>query len=106
MPTQRGSKSEAGTSLIDGSRAAALGHSPAVMKAGTAGTGSVMERLLSITATDAMLGRRCGSSWTQSSPTWMHLSISCGPGPSAWQISGSCSKLQQLQCPRTCRCRP
>ena len=77
---------------------------PGTTKAGAAGAGSVMDRLLSMTTTDAMLGRRCGSSWTQSKPMWMHLSISCGRRPSSGHPSTSGCTLPRLHCFQTCPC--
>ena len=114
---QRGCKSDTVASLMDGSRAATatatMGlwpsrsmilprRSAAVAGtarpaagsayAGASGAGSVMERLLSMTTTDAMLGRRCGSSWTQSSPTRTHRRTSLRP---SWPVGRE--PLEQLR---------
>jgi hypothetical protein len=108
---QRGSKSETEpSSLMDDHRAATLGPSRSMLSlpstsmanAGAVGAGSVMERLLSMMSTDAIPGRSCGSSWTQSRPTWTHLSTSCGCRPSARQLSSSSRTLPRLQCLHTC----
>jgi len=123
---QRGCKSDTVASLMDGSRAATatatmglwpsrsmilLRRSAAVAGtarpaagsayAGALGAGIVMERLLSMTTTDAIPGRSCGSSCTQSSPTWTHLRTSCGRRPAAGQPSSSSRTLPRLQCLQT-----
>ena len=75
---QRASKSETETLLID-----VDGSPVGTTKAGLVGGDIVTMRFLSMRRTDAMRGRSCGSSWTQSSPMWMHLSISSLSGSSA-----------------------
>ena len=69
---------------------------------GTVGVDSVMEQLLSMMMTDAIPGRSSGSSWMNSSPTWMHLSTSCDCRPSARHPSSSFLTLPRLQCLQTC----
>jgi hypothetical protein len=107
---QRGSKSETEPSLMDDHRAATLCPSRSMLSlpcvstanAGAVGAGSVMERLLSMMSTDAIPGRSCGSSWTQSRPTWTNLNTSCGCRPSDRQLSSSSRTLPRLQCLHTC----
>jgi hypothetical protein len=96
--------SDTEASLLDGSRAAAAtsGLSPVAAKIGLMGSASVMERLSSMRTTSAIRGRSCGSSWTQSSPMWMHISISCCAGSSAGQLFSSGGKFPWPQCPQTC----